>query len=414
MKNISRFTLIVSATLPVGLLVAFLVVQDQRQGWPFSQRGGSPLAHSTSPVVDKGRPLNAPAARQAIELPSNQVETLGVQIESVGLGVFNDPVRAVATVSVDESRVTHVHTRVAGWLEALYVNTTGQQVRAGQALGAVFSQELYSSQSEYLSALRRAASGPASVVLEAARTRLKLLGMSDAEVANIEATGTVRRLVTITAPKGGIVLNRGVTEGTAIDPSTEILTLADLSQVWVIAEVAESDASRISVGTMTTLTFPASGREPISARVSYIYPTLTEGTRTVRVRLSVPNVAGVLRPGMFGSAQFAGVSRDALTVKRDAVVDTGQKRHVFVQTAPNVFEPREVKVGAQLADRVEILQGLAAGERVVTSGVFLIDSESRLRASGGAVHSSHGGSPSDKKSGTTPPAVSEKHEEHKQ
>lgn len=414
MKNISRFTLIVSATLPVGLLVAFLVVQDQRQGWPFSQRGGSPLAHSTSPVVDKGRPLNAAAARQAIELPSNQVETLGVQIESVGLGVFNDPVRAVATVSVDESRVTHVHTRVAGWLEALYVNTTGQQVRAGQALGAVFSQELYSSQSEYLSALRRAASGPASVVLESARTRLKLLGMSDAEVANIEATGTVRRLVTITAPKGGIVLNRGVTEGTAIDPSTEILTLADLSQVWVIAEVAESDASRISVGTMTTLTFPASGREPISARVSYIYPTLTEGTRTVRVRLSVPNVAGVLRPGMFGSAQFAGVSRDALTVKRDAVVDTGQTRYVFVQTAPNVFEPREVKVGAQLADRVEILQGLAAGERVVTSGVFLIDSESRLRASGGAVHSGHGGSPSDQKSGTTPPAVSEKHEEHKQ
>lgn len=414
MKNISPFTLIASAILPVGLLVAFLVIQDQRQGWPFSQRGESPLAHSTSPVVDKGRQLNAAAARKAIELPSNQVETLGVQIESVGLGLFNDPVRAVATVAVDESRVTHVHTRVAGWLEALYVNTTGQQVRAGQALGAVFSQELYSSQSEYLSALRRAASGPASVVLESARTRLKLLGMSDAEVANIEATGKVHRLVTITAPKSGIVLNRGVTEGTAIDPSTDILTLADLSQVWVIAEVAESDASRIGVGTMTTLTFPAAGREPISARVSYVYPTLTDGTRTVRVRLSVPNADGALRPGTFGSAEFAGASRNALTVKRDAVVDTGLTRHVFVQTSPNDFEPRVVKVGAQLADRVEVLQGLVAGERVVTSGVFLIDSESRLRASGGAGHSGHGGSPSDKKSGTTPPAVPEKHEEHKQ
>lgn len=416
MKNISRFTLIACAVLPVGVLVVFLVIQNHRQGWPFSQSesGRSPLVHSISPVADRGNTQNAAAARKAIELPANQVESLGVQIEPVGLGVFNDPVHAVATVSVDESRVTHIHTRVAGWLEALYVNTTGQQVRAGQTIGAVFSQELYSSQSEYLSAWRRAASGPASVVLESARTRLKLLGMSDAEIANMEATGTVHRLVTITAPKGGIVLNRGVTEGAAIDPSTDILTLADLSQVWVIAEVAESDAARIGVGTMAMLTFPASGRESISARVSYIYPTLTEGTRTVRVRLSVPNVGGALRPGLFGSAEFTGVSRDALTVKRDAVVDTGMTQHVFVQTSPNVFEPRVVKVGAQLADRVEILQGLKVGERVVTSGVFLIDSESRLRASGGAGHSGHGGSPSDQKGAATPPAVSGQHQEHPQ
>lgn len=416
MKNINRFTLIACAVLSVGVLIVFLIFQNQRQGGAFSPSGSGrgALVHAISPVADHGNTQNAAAARKTIELPTNQVESLGVQIESVGLGVFNDPVHAVATVSVDESRVTHIHTRVAGWLEALYVNTTGQQVRAGQALGAVFSQELYSSQSEYLSAWRRAASGPASVVLESARTRLKLLGMSDAEITNIEATGTVHRLVKITAPKGGIVLNRGVTEGAAIDPSTDILTLADLSQVWVMAEVAESDAARIGVGTMATLTFPASGRESISARVSYIYPTLTEGTRTVRVRLSVPNVGGALRPGLFGSAEFAGASRDALTVKRDAVVDTGQTQHVFVQTSPNVFEPRAVKVGAQRADRIEILQGLKAGERVVTSGVFLIDSESRLRASGGAGHSGHGGSPSDKNSATPPHAASGEHQEHPQ
>ena len=414
MKNTSRSVLIASATVPVGVLIALLIIQDQRQGWPVSRHVQAPPVHSISPVAGNNTPSSA-AARKTIELPANQVEALGVQYESVKEGAINHPVHAVATVVVDESRVAHVHTRVAGWLEALYVNTTGQQVRAGQALGGVFSQELYSSQSEYLSALRRAASGPASVVLEASRTRLKLLGMSDAEIAGIEASGVVRRLVTITAPKSGIVLNRGVTEGTAVDPSTEILTLADLSQVWVIAEVAEADAARIGTRTMATLTFPASGREPIETRVDFVYPTLTEGTRTVRVRLSVPNAEGTLRPGMYGRAEFPGVSRNALTVKRDAVVDTGQSQHVFVQTSQNVLEPRPIKVGTQFADRVEILQGLVSGERVVTSGVFLIDSESRLRASGGSGHSGHGGgTPSDKKGAAAPAGEPAKHEEHQQ
>src|SRR5690606_22773491 len=173
------------------------------------------------------------SARAPVDMSARQIDMLGVQTELVDTQRLDDPMRAVATVVADESRVVHVHTRVSGWLEELYVNTTGQQVRAGQPLGGVFSQELYSSQSEYLSALRRAAgSGPASAVLNAARTRLTLLGMSDAEIARIEDTGEVRRLVTIAAPINGVVLNRGVTQGTAIDPSTEILTIADLSRVW--------------------------------------------------------------------------------------------------------------------------------------------------------------------------------------
>jgi Cu(I)/Ag(I) efflux system membrane fusion protein len=181
-----------------------------------------------------------------------------------------------------------------------------------------------------------------------------------------------------------------VSAGTAVDPSTEIVTIADLSQVWVIAEVAEADAAQVVSGAAATLSFPMSGREPFSARVQFIYPTLTERTRTVRVRLPVPNLNGLLRPGMYGSAEFPPVARDALTVARDAVIDTGESQHVFVHTPGNVLEPRQVKVGARLVDRVEILQGLAPGDHVVTTGVFLIDSESRLRASGGTGHSGHG------------------------
>lgn len=393
MRTNNRRTVLASAIIPAGILVAILVVQDQRQGWPFSRHtvsaGIATLSEASAPDVSSS---DSAAARVPVELPADQVVMIGVEYEPVGVGTIDDPVRAVATVVADESRIVHVHTRVAGWLEELLVNTTGEYVRAGQPLGGVFSQELYSSQSEYLSALRRAVNGPASAVLEAAHTRLQLLGMSDAEIARIEETGEVRRLITITAPGNGIVLNRGVSQGTAIDPSTEILTLADLSHVWVIAEVAEAEAAQVGVGTAATLSFPMSGRESFTAGVQFVYPTLTERTRTVRVRMTVPNPDGLLRPGMYGSGEFPIAAREALTVGRDAVIDTGATQHVFVHTTENIFEPRQVKVGARLADRVEILAGLVAGEHVVTAGVFLLDSESRLRASGGTGHASHGSS----------------------
>jgi Cu(I)/Ag(I) efflux system membrane fusion protein len=392
MKGLNRRTAIVSSAVAVALVVSFLFVQDQRHGWPFSRHHTvQTVARADLRAQHAERTSGSAAARAPIELPTEQLEALGVQFEPVEVRPLNNPVRAVATVVADESRIAHVHTRVAGWLEELYVNTTGQSVRAGQPLAAIFSQELYSSQNEYLSALRRAASGPASAVLDAARTRLEVLGMSDAEIARLEKSGEARRLVTITAPRSGVVLNRGVSAGTAVDPATEIVTLADLSQVWVIAEVAEADAAQVRAGATATLSFPTSGRAAFAAKVEFIYPTLTERTRTVRVRLPVPNEDGTLRPGMYGSAEFLPVARDALTVARDAVIDTGESQHVFVHKSENVLEPRKVKVGARLADRVEILEGLAPGDHVVTTGVFLIDSESRLRASGGTGHSGHGG-----------------------
>ncbi len=392
MKEVNRSILFASALIPVGILVAILWVQDQRQGWPFSNQPTQAPIPSSLDTSDESIKYSA-SARVPVELPENQVAMTGMQYDAVEAQTLDDPVRGVATVVADESRIVHVHTRVSGWLEELHVNTTGEYVRAGQSLGGVFSQELYSSQSEYLSALSRAVNGPASAVMEAAHTRLKLLGMSDVEIARVEQTGEVQRLVTITAPASGIVLNRGVSQGTAVDPSTEILTLADLSQVWVIAEVAEVDAAQVRLGTATTLSFPMSGREPFTASVQFVYPTLTERTRTVRVRMTVPNTDGLLRPGMYGSGEFPITAREALTVARDAVIDTGESQHVFVHTTENMFEPRQVKVGARLAERVEILDGLVAGEHVVTAGVFLLDSESRLRASGGTGHVSHGSSP---------------------
>jgi membrane fusion protein, copper/silver efflux system len=200
--------------------------------------------------------------------------------------------------------------------------------------------------------------------------------------------------VTVVAPRSGIVLRRGVTVGTAVDPSTDLVTIGDLSRVWVLAEVPESESAQLKVGTSATLTFPSSGQPPFATKIDFIYPTLSERTRTVRVRFVVPNPDASLRPGLYGTASFGGGEREALTIARDAVVDTGNSQHVFVRTADGLLEPRTVRLGTRSADRLEVLSGLSPGEQVVTAGVFLIDSESRLRASGGGSgHFGHGGKP---------------------
>jgi multidrug efflux pump subunit AcrA (membrane-fusion protein) len=209
--------------------------------------------------------------------------------------------------------------------------------------------------------------------------------MTTAEIDAIEQSGEPKRLVTVVAPRSGIVVNRGVTVGTSVDPSTTLLTIADLARVWVLAEVPEANIPAVRVGTTAQLDFPASGRPPFAARVDFVYPTLTERTRTLRVRLSVANPGGTLKPGLYGTAAFQSAGQNVITVPRDAVVDTGLQQHVFVAVG-NRFEPRPVTVGAQLADRVEIRDGLKEGERIVAAGVFLLDSESRLRAAGGTGH----------------------------
>jgi Cu(I)/Ag(I) efflux system membrane fusion protein len=303
----------------------------------------------------------------------------------------------------DESRISHVHTRVAGWLEQLDVSTTGELVQAGQPLARIFSQELLSSQTEYLAARRTTqASGISSAVVASGRTRLTVLGMTPEEIDTIEQTGEPRRLVTVVAPRSGAVVNRGVSAGTAVDPSTTLLTIVDLARVWVLAEVSESDIPAVRVGAMARLDFPASGRAPFTARADFLYPTLTERTRTLRVRMSVANPGGTLRPGLYGTASFEVRGRPTITVPRDAVVDTGRQQHVFV-VVDGRFEPRPVSLGLQLADRVEVRAGLNDGDRIVASGVFLLDSESRLRATGGMGGHNHGGA-SAPDGGSTPPA----------
>src|SRR5262245_31778813 len=372
---------LLSASATALVFTAVLWFQHARDGWPFTNASASPQIESMT-VMETTTGEGATHDRVPVDVAA--ARSLDVRLETVGRQSLTETGRAVATIVPDESGISHVHTRVAGWIEHLDVNTTGEEVRAGQPLAHIFSQELLSSQTEYLAARKNtAASGITSAVISGGRMRLGVLGMTPAEIDAIEQTGEPKRLVTVVAPRSGVVVNRGVTVGTSVDPSTTLLTIADLSRVWVLGEVPEASIPAVRVGTSAQLDFPASGRPPFTARVDFIYPTLTERTRTLRVRLSAGNPSGALRPGLYGTAAFESAGQNVITVPRDSVVDTGLQQHVFV-AAGNVFEPRSVIVGAQLADRVEIRQGLKEGEQIVAAGVFLLDSESRLRATGGA------------------------------
>ena len=378
---------IASAAATAVVFTAGLWVQHSRGAWPFASSAATPQAENMTGTQPTS---GADATHRRVPVDAAAAQALDIRLETVGRESLTETVRAVATVVPDESRISHVHTRVAGWIEHLDVNTTGEVVRAGQPLAHIFSQELLSSQTEYLSARRNtSASGISSAVIASGRTRLGVLGMTAGEIDEIERTGEPKRLVTVIAPRSGVVVNRGVTVGTSVDPSTTLLTIADLSRVWVLAEVPEASIPGVRVGTVAALDFPASGRSAFTARVDFVYPTLTERTRTLRVRLSAANPTGALRPGLYGTAVFDAAGQNVITVPRDAIVDTGLQQHVFVAVGAT-FEPRPVTVGVQLADRVEIREGLQEGERIVAAGVFLLDSESRLRATGGAGGHQHG------------------------
>jgi len=388
-----------AALVTTVIFTTVLWVQHSRLSWPFNAaRAVAPAPAATAP----GDEPHDAAAHRRTAVDAAATQNLDITLETVGRDTLRQSVRAVATIAPDESRIAHVHTRVSGWVEHLEVSTTGEVVRAGQPLMHLFSQELLSSQTEYL-AVRRAAttSGITSAVLASGRTRLGVLGMTAAEIDAIEQSGEPRRLITVVAPRNGVVVNRGVTAGTSVDPSTTLLTIADLSRVWVLAEIPETSIPVVRVGTPAQLDFAASGHPPFAAKVEFVYPTLSERTRTLRVRLSVPNPAGALRPGLYGTAAFESEMPNVITIPRDAVVDTGLQQHVFVAVGDR-FEPRLVVLGAQLADRVEVRAGLTEGERIVASGVFLLDSESRLRATGGNGHQHGSPSPRDKPSKAAP------------
>jgi membrane fusion protein, copper/silver efflux system len=298
-------------------------------------------------------------------------------------------VRTVGIVQPDESRLHHVHTKVAGYIEKLYVNVTGQYVKQGDPVFDLYSPELLASQEELLraretvqqladSSIPEVRRGAADLLL-AARRRLQLFDVPDAIIAEIEQTGTARRTLPVRAHGSGYVLAKMAVEGQQVEPGAELFTLADLSRVWVEADFYEYEARLVHAGQMATVTLPYDPTSHLSGRVAYIYPFVDPRSRTLKVRFEFGNADLKLKPDMFVDVTLDVETARNIVVPESAVLDTGVRQIVFVESVPGRFVPRAVQVGLKSDGQTEILSGLQAGETVVVSANFLLDSESRLR-----------------------------------
>ena len=276
----------------------------------------------------------------------------------------------------------------AGFVERLFVNSTGQQVRRGQPMLTIYSPELVAAQQELLLAAKLDRSiGTSSVpgvpgepanLTDASRRRLQLWDISNAQINDILRTGQVRRTLTLYAPVSGIVVDKKVLQGQAITSGQELYTIADLSDVWVDAELREADAANVRVGSVVGIQFAGLPARPYSGRVAFVYPTLQQEARSVKARIVIPNADGVLKPGMYGTVQLKTPSRSALAVPSSAILRTGDRNIVFIDIGNGQLKPHDVEPGSTAGDYTEILSGLEPGQRVVTSAQFLLDSESNL------------------------------------
>jgi len=351
--------------------------------------GDCPICHMSLQKVEQETTTSAMtgstsqvAGLATVTFTEDKIQKGGVRTAIVRRSTISDPIRTVALVAADEGRLAKVQTRFSGWIERLRVNETGQKVAKGEILADIFSRELFTAQQEYLNAIRWSAGGAdvGDGLKAQARQRLDLLGIAAQEIQAIEASGKPIRALPIRSPSNGYVLFKGVVEGGFVDPGTELFEIVDLSRLWAWAEIYERDLARVAVGQRATLTVAALPDQRFEGKVTFLQPLVDAQTRTVRARVEIPNPKLLVRPGMYGEIEIVAAAREGLVVPRDALVDTGEHQYVFVEVEPMRFQPRQVKVGER-GESVLILEGLVEGEKVVAGGNFLVDSESRRRAS---------------------------------
>ena len=328
------------------------------------------------------------SGRQII-LGIEKVQKLGVKSEAAMLRPLDKTIRVSGRVEIDERRTYTIAPKFEGWVERLYVNTSGQAVSKGQPLFDVYSPELVSAQREQALAMQGLASmknaddeakAGMQRLVDASRARLQNWGVAD-EQNSASGKSDARPSVTFRAPVTGIVLEKKTVQGMRFMPGEVLYQIADLSSVWVMAEVAEQDIGAIKLGGIAQVSVDAYPEKDFMGKIAFIYPTLNSATRTVPVRVEIPNPKGLFKPAMFARVQIdVGKGEKVLTVPTSAVIDSGTRQIVLVQLAGGRFEPRTVKLGSRSENNVEVLDGIAKGERVVTSANFLIDAESNLKA----------------------------------
>jgi len=310
-----------------------------------------------------------------ITINPRMAQNLGVRTAPAVDATVAPQVTVTGAVGIDERRLAVVTTRAAGWVERLDVRAEGDRVTEGQRLAGIYSPDLLAGQEELLLAVRTGD----DALIPAARRRLELLGMSARQLDSIRRRGTPDRQVDVLAPSGGVVTELLVREGAAVTPGMPLMTLADLSRVWVIAAVPEAQGAWLRAGDSVDVAVTAPGSAPLTGRLDYLYPELSAETRTLRARIVLANDALVLRPGMAVRVTIRGEGRAALVVPTAALIRSGERTAVIVAEGEGQFRPVAVLAGAEQGEQTEIRSGLIAGDTVVVSGQFLIDSEANLR-----------------------------------
>ncbi len=332
--------------------------------------------------VEEGGGTAAVSGRIAVKISPERQQLIGVKTAVLGLQSIRRTIRAVGRVAYAEPRVGYVNLKFDGWVENLYVDRTGQQVRKGDPLLDIYSPELVAAQQEYLLAVkaRNTLGHSGESLLRAAKEKLELWDIRDAQLADLERAGQVKKTLTLYAPLAGFVIEKSVLRGQKVMAGENLFKIADLSRVWVLGDVYEYELPFLKTGQDVTITLSAFPGEEFRGTVSFIYPYLNPETRTNTIRVEVPNPGFRLKPEMYANLSIQEDAGRKLAVPADAIITSGQETFAFVDKGDGILEPRKVVLGVKGADFYEVRSGLAEGEKVVTSANFLIDSESSLKA----------------------------------
>ena len=341
--------------------------------------GDCPICSMKLTPVRKQSDATAEPVSDSIAVDSATIQSMGIRSELITKGPLNRRIRTVGVIDYNETALADVTTKFRGWIEKLYVDSTGQQVHKGDPLFEIYSPELWSAQNEYLLALKQPGN---SSLKNSAITKLKYYDISDAQIAEIERSGQPTKTLRVNAPIDGVVVEKMVVVGQMVDAGMKLYRLADLSIVWVQSQIYEQDLPFIRLGQESVVSLSYMPESKFRGRVTYIYPSVDDKTRTAKIRMEFHNPGLLLKPGMFATVELeAKLSASVLLVPDSAVLRSGEKNTVFIALDGGKFEPRTVVLGPRSEnDRYQVLSGLNEGDRVVNSGQFMLDSESQLRA----------------------------------
>ena len=386
------------ATMAIAGALAIVAIYfwSQSQLKHATQAAAGPAAQSPSGQIQmkdmqtQSQPVNAPQTALApVQLSPERSQSIGLKFATVQRKPLRDSLRVNGNVDIDEERVAYVQTRFPGWIQKVFADATYQYVRKGQPLFTIYSQDLVSTEQEFLlalknkQALRGSSSGAAQEadwLVEAARQRLQQWNVPQREIAELERTGQVQREITVESPVSGYITERNALPNQFVQPDTKLYTVTDLSQVWIYAQVFQTDVGRLRAGDPATVNVDAYPGQNFRGRVEQVLPQVDANTRTVRVRLIFDNPGLLLKPGMFVNIELGLPLGPQLVIPASGALQSGARQIAFVDHGGGYLEPREIQTGGRVGDDLIVLKGLKSGERIVSSANFLVDSESQIQA----------------------------------